>query len=745
MPDLSGRDTPLLTSTIAETMASQTNNGGEPAGDTQLRMINLALLGDSDTQTHLAWQVNLSGGNVPGEYFIDAETGAVLFISPRVYEDYHLDLETVQNNSERNVWPCWNMPFVTADDQWFDENGTHASWPDPNPPSPDTDGYTAFNNLGAVYNFWRNNLGRDSFDNHGESINAYVHVAFSRGLNAMFTPSCDIFQFDTNMVTLDIVGHEFTHGVVSKSSNLIYANESGALNESYADIFGYFVDNANWTIGEGSALGVIRNMKNPPANGQPDLYANFVSSANTQAGDFGGVHTNSGINNKAAYLIIQGDTFNFRTISGIGETKARLLFYNVVVNRLNASSQMIDARDAAVAEANALARSGTAGFTTFDACQVRNAYAAVGLGVGDADCNGVGDTASLDSDSDGIPNTTDNCMFISNTSQSDLDRDNFGDACDPDIDNDGLANGSDNCRLAYNPSQADSNSNGVGDACDDRDHDRVPDLRDNCISVANPTQQDIDRDGIGDACDPDRDGDGYANPDDNCASNYNPDQADNDTDGVGNVCDLCPSVVSSDNRDNDHDGQGDACDSDIDGDGLPNVSDNCPYNYNPNQFDGDSNGIGYLCDTTEQQNFTRHFTDLIDNLRFGTQPFPIPLPGCLACTPDPYLPQDYFRSITISLPVSYRAQVVDSSGLVVGSSGLVSGLSTFNYYPASYANAQINTTNSLQAASELSPDQTAYYLQILPGEDVDPKLDYKVQLGVQTGSYLHIFLPTVTH
>jgi hypothetical protein len=109
-------------------------------------------------------------------------------------------------------------------------------------------------------------------------------------------------------------------------------------------------------------------------------------------------------------------------------------------------------------------------------------------------------SAEEDEDSDGIPNSIDNCINISNPDQTDTDNDKLGDACDPDIDGDGLINNSDNCPSRSNSDQTDADRDGVGDICD------------NCRSVPNAIQTDSDGDGIGDACAPiigdfDNDGD----------------------------------------------------------------------------------------------------------------------------------------------------------------------------------------------------------------------------------------------
>ena len=76
-----------------------------------------------------------------------------------------------------------------------------------------------------------------------------------------------------------------------------------------------------------------------------------------------------------------------------------------------------------------------------------------------------GTPAIADDDNDGVPDTTDNCPFTANPSQSDIDHDGIGSSCDSDNDNDGVPNATDNCPLTPNPDQRDTNGDGVGDAC----------------------------------------------------------------------------------------------------------------------------------------------------------------------------------------------------------------------------------------------------------------------------------------
>ncbi len=122
---------------------------------------------------------------------------------------------------------------------------------------------------------------------------------------------------------LDVVAHELTHGVTDFTSNLIYQNESGALNESFSDMMGTSVEffyqpagtgpmKADYLIGEDVVTpGGLRSMANPGAFGDPDHY----SRRYTGPLDNGGVHTNSAIGNQAFYLAIEGGT---NRTSGLG-------------------------------------------------------------------------------------------------------------------------------------------------------------------------------------------------------------------------------------------------------------------------------------------------------------------------------------------------------------------------------------------------------------------------------------------
>ncbi len=204
----------------------------------------------------------------------------------------------------------------------------------------------------------------------------------------------------------------------------------------------------------------------------------------------------------------------------------------------------------------------------------------------------VGGENITDFDLDGVPDSIDNCLGLSNPDQANSDTDEHGDACD-------------NCPLVDNQDQINSDNDDVGDACD------------NCPSMANANQWDADNDGVGDVCDDctDTDEDGYGNPYfpantcalDNCPDFFNPDQDDMDSDGVGDDCDNCLTTANHGQGDFDADGVGDLCDecTDTDGDGFGDPGfplntcalDNCARVYNPDQEDLDGDGVGDVCVT----------------------------------------------------------------------------------------------------------------------------------------------------
>ncbi len=197
----------------------------------------------------------------------------------------------------------------------------------------------------------------------------------------------------TPLTTIDICGHEMTHGVIERTANMTYARESGALNESFADIFGAMVEayadgsvsGATWLIGEdaytpGTPGDALRRMDNPNAAGDPDHYTLRLypgtctpSSANDQCG----VHTNSSISNHAYYLMANGGTNRVSgvNVTGIGTTDTARVFYRALSVYMTASTNFAGARTATLNAATDLFGSSSAQYTG-----VATGWCAVGVG-----------------------------------------------------------------------------------------------------------------------------------------------------------------------------------------------------------------------------------------------------------------------------------------------------------------------------------------------------------------------------
>ncbi|KEI99384.1 peptidase M4 [Clostridium botulinum A2B3 87] len=167
-------------------------------------------------------------------------------------------------------------------------------------------------NLGKTYDYYKDKFNRNSIDNKGMKVEAFVDynavgdAAWSEEFNSMFFGNGDGKNFTHMSRSLDIVGHEFSHGVTHKESNLKYENESGALNESFSDIMGVAIKGKNFKIGEDSWTpdiegDAIRDMQDPSKGYQPAHMKDYRSMDIRY--DNGGVHVNSGIINHAAYLI----------------------------------------------------------------------------------------------------------------------------------------------------------------------------------------------------------------------------------------------------------------------------------------------------------------------------------------------------------------------------------------------------------------------------------------------------------
>ncbi len=211
---------------------------------------------------------------------------------------------------------------------------------------------------GVVYDFYKNLFGRTSLDNKGMNLTSTVHYA--NKYNNAFWDGSQMVYGDGDGTTftyfsgdLDVVGHEMTHGVTERTADLDYEDQPGALNESISDVFGVLIetydkynvknggtwkfDPADWVVGDkiytpkisGDAL---RSLANPTLYDQPDNMSDYVNTSS----DYGGVHTNSGIPNKAAYLVAKS----------IGNEKTAKIYYRALTEYMYSTTDFSGARNA---------------------------------------------------------------------------------------------------------------------------------------------------------------------------------------------------------------------------------------------------------------------------------------------------------------------------------------------------------------------------------------------------------------
>ena len=308
--------------------AHKVDAGSLKAGSPSLNIYNPALLGLSGALA-LVWRVDVTPQNIAPireVVLVDAASGGVAYHfnnSDSALQRYTYDMFHGTDYAKA-ILECADPTTCTA---------------------PDNAVYDAHYYAGATYDYYFSTFGRDSLDNAGKYLISYTNYGIStcnaywNGFNALYGGGCSIVQDD-------IVGHEFSHGVIDYTSNLTYSNQSGAIDESWSDIMGKGVafslgndaGDQRWLIGGDVPPpdGPFRDMKDPPAYGQPDKMSSPYWS--TDYNDNGGVHTNSGVGNKTAYLMTDGDTFNGYTVTGIGWAKTAQIFYYTNVYLLTASS-----------------------------------------------------------------------------------------------------------------------------------------------------------------------------------------------------------------------------------------------------------------------------------------------------------------------------------------------------------------------------------------------------------------------
>ncbi len=300
------------------------------------------------TNKHLAYRIEVRNDLDVREFlFIDAHTGKLIEQFTGIAHALNRTLYEVDSNNQR--YSEGGSTFFL--NQW-QKNEVETA--------------------GHVYYFFKNTFNVISYDNNDAemiTINNNPDINCPNATwNGVTTNYCDGTASD------DVVAHEWGHAYTQYTSNLIYSYESGALNESFSDIWGETIDLINnyeddgednsvrtglnnsvrWKMGEDTETfgGVIRDMWDPTLYSNPGKVTDNEYYCDT--GDNGGVHYNSGIPNHAYALIVDGGTYNGQTITGIGLTKAAHIFWRASSEYLTRTSGFVTFSDAIEASTNDL-------------------------------------------------------------------------------------------------------------------------------------------------------------------------------------------------------------------------------------------------------------------------------------------------------------------------------------------------------------------------------------------------------
>ncbi|WP_233262015.1 M4 family metallopeptidase [Vitiosangium sp. GDMCC 1.1324] len=328
------------------------------------------LLGEGERQTALAYEVRVKGerDDMPADdlVYVDAGTGALLAVHPQVHSALSRRVYSANNGT--------SLPGTLRRSEGSAATG-------------DTHVDTNYLKLGGTYDCYKNNFGRDSFDNAGAPLISTVHYS-SNYVNAYWNGTQMVYGdgdgVNSGMLGLsaDVTTHELTHAVTEHESNLTYSGESGGLNEALSDIFGAYCEsyasgtwattNAVFMVGDdiwtpaipGDAL---RYMYDPAKDGSSlDYWTSGAGSVD--------VHYSSGIANLAFTLLSKGGTHprgkSTVNVTGIGVQKAGAIFYKANVDFFTASTTFAQARTYTEQAASALG---------YSVAPVTEAWAAVGL------------------------------------------------------------------------------------------------------------------------------------------------------------------------------------------------------------------------------------------------------------------------------------------------------------------------------------------------------------------------------
>ncbi len=326
-----------------------------------------------------AFAMNETDGNGVSRDINTYDVGGTFYLIDGSRDMFNLSASNLPNEPVGAIWTLdgQRSPADNSFTYTHNTDGNNDGWNDL--------AVSAHYNAGVAYEYFKDVHSRNAINGSGGTVVSFINVndpnsggsmgnAFWSG-SAMFYGNGDN-AFHALPRGLDVAGHEMSHGVIQSTANLQYYGESGAMNESFADIFGAMMDRNDWKIGEDVVKtsffpsGALRDLEDPnqglPANDfgrgwQPQT----VSQMYTGSEDNGGVHINSGICNHAFYLLA----------TSIGKEKAEKIYYRALTQYLTMSSQFVDLRIAVEKSAQDL-------YGNTEVQAVQSAFSDVGIGAG---------------------------------------------------------------------------------------------------------------------------------------------------------------------------------------------------------------------------------------------------------------------------------------------------------------------------------------------------------------------------
>jgi Zn-dependent metalloprotease len=308
-------------------------------GEGELLIYAPHVIGEEGEST-LTWAFKVrdtAGIMSPVQVLVNADTGKLAHANPLVA--HAIDRRVYDNH----LLGSWGLPYATL--RRTETSGPVTIF--------DTIHFLDFNAhfdiLGYTYDYFDQRHGWDGMDGTGGPIRSYMRYNLDFNAGTDVDEGYMVFGIYGLAVSDDVVGHEYTHGVVYNISGLNYWRQAGAISESLADMWGEFIDwscpvlgndlaSQKWQVGETTLPGPIRDMQNPPAFSHPDRYQGtywyYWPDGMTEEEEVIAnsifVHTNSGVGNKLVYLLTAGDTFNGKTVSGMGQAVVRNLYWETV-------------------------------------------------------------------------------------------------------------------------------------------------------------------------------------------------------------------------------------------------------------------------------------------------------------------------------------------------------------------------------------------------------------------------------